>query len=82
LLKELGKTLIDERDDEIDVICRELDPRPSRRVAAKKGVVGAKKEVVGAKKGRVAAAAKGRAAAGKARAAAGTRARTRKKAAV
>lgn len=89
LLRELAKTLIDTRDEEIDAICRELDPGPSRRGAAKKGVAGAKKEVVGvkkgvvgAKKGRVAAAAKGRAAAGKARAAAGTRARTRKKAAV
>lgn len=69
-LKEVAKTLIDTRDEEIDVICRELDPRPSRRGGAKKGATGTGK-------GR-AAAGKGRAAAVKSRAAAGTRARTRK----
>ncbi|MET0622003.1 MAG: patatin-like phospholipase family protein [Pyrinomonadaceae bacterium] len=75
-LKDMAKSLIAERDGEIDDICRKLVPKPPRKAAA----AGTRRVAAAAAKGRV-AATKGRAAPAKGRAAAGTRARASKKAA-
>lgn len=69
-LKNLAKRLIEERDDQIATICRELVPKPPRKRVPEKGRVAASKIRIAAGKGRVATS--------KARVAAGTRARSKK----